>query len=78
MRLTVVQLRMKKDHAIKLLGGTVRLAAQQIGISVPAVTKWPDELPDRIADRVIAAVARRRLPELAVEQGRVPAPTATA
>lgn len=52
---------MFKSKAIQLLGGTVSLAAKEIGISYQAVDKWPEVLPARIADRVLAAVARRRL-----------------
>lgn len=57
---------MLKTKAIELLGGTVALAADAIGISYQAVDKWPDDLPDRIADRVYAALARKAgaLPEL--------------
>jgi len=51
---------MKKSEAIELLGGTVSEAAKAIGINPQAVTQWPDELPNRISDRVIAAVARSR------------------
>lgn len=54
---------MEKAHAIKVLGGTVAEAARAIGISSSAVTQWPDVLPDRIADRVLAALARRHLPK---------------
>jgi hypothetical protein len=50
---------MKKQQAIELLGGTVTLAAKEIGISYQAVNKWPDDLPARIADRVHAALARQ-------------------
>lgn len=50
---------MKKHEAIKLLGGTVSEAAKAIGINPQAVTQWPDELPRRISDRVIAALAMR-------------------
>ena len=53
---------MLKTKAIELLGGTVVLAADAIGISYQAVDKWPDDLPDRIADRVLAAQARKHLP----------------
>jgi len=49
---------MLKTEAIKLLGGTIPAAADAIGITYQAVSKWPDELPDRIADRVYAALAR--------------------
>lgn len=50
---------MNKTEAIRLLGGTVGEAAQEVGISVQAVYRWPDVLPDRIADRVQAALWRR-------------------
>lgn len=53
---------MKKAHALKLLGGSVADAAAAIGVSSSAVSQWPDELPDRIADRVLAALARKHLP----------------
>jgi len=51
---------MLKTKAIELLGGAISTAAKEIGISYQAVEKWPDVLPDRIADRVIAAIARKR------------------
>lgn len=57
--------RMKKTDAIQRLGGSVAATADAIGISYQAVSKWPDELPARIEDRVIAALARQRSPELA-------------
>lgn len=50
---------MKKDDAIKLLGGTVSEAARAIGIMPQAVSQWPDVLPSRTSDRVIAALARK-------------------
>lgn len=53
---------MKKTDAITLLGGTVRAAADAIGVTYQAVDKWPDELPQRIEDRVLAVLARRHLP----------------
>jgi hypothetical protein len=31
-------------------------------VSYQAVGKWPDELPPRISDRVLAALARKHLP----------------
>lgn len=56
---------MLKTKAIELLGGTPALAAQAVGITTQAIFQWPDELPDRIADRVLAALARKHLaPEL--------------
>lgn len=54
--------RMLKTKAIELLGGTVSAAAEAIGISYQAVHKWPDDLPDAIADRVVAAIAKKHLP----------------
>lgn len=53
---------MDKAKAIELLGGTVSSAAAAIGISYQAVDKWPDHLPERIADRVLAVLARKHLP----------------
>ena len=53
---------MLKSKAIELLGGTITAAADAIGITYQGVEKWPDELPDRIADRVVAAIARKHLP----------------
>lgn len=55
---------MKKQKAIELLGGSVATVAEAIGISYQAVRQWPDDLPSRIEDRVMAAVARKRLPDL--------------
>lgn len=52
---------MKKDKAIELLGGTVTCAATEIGINPQAVTQWPDDLPPRLSDRVLAAWARKNL-----------------
>lgn len=52
---------MQKTKAIELLGGTTTAAAEAIGITYQAVDKWPDELPPRIEDRVIAAIARRSM-----------------
>lgn len=53
---------MQKSKALELLGGSTAAAAKAIGVSYQAVEKWPDPLPDRIADRVIAAIARKHLP----------------
>lgn len=54
--------RMLKARAIELLGGSVGAAAKEIGVSYQAIDKWPDELPPRIADRVLAVLARKHLP----------------
>lgn len=65
---------MQKAKAIQLLGdGSIRSAADAIGISYQAVDKWPDPLPRRIEDRVLAALARRHLPPELI--GAPPAPT---
>jgi hypothetical protein len=50
---------MKKQTALQLLGGTEVSAAQALGCSRQNVNRWPDELPRRIADRVIAARVRQ-------------------
>ncbi|WP_295541020.1 Cro/CI family transcriptional regulator [uncultured Pseudacidovorax sp.] len=50
---------MLKSVAISHLGGTPAAAARAIGITDQAVKDWPDVLPRRIADRVIAALARQ-------------------
>jgi len=49
---------MLKTEAIRLLGGTTASAAAAIGITPSAVSQWPHILPTRIADRVVAALAR--------------------
>ena len=56
---------MQKKQAIELLGGTTSKAAEAIGITSPAITQWPDELPPRLADRVLAACLRmgRKVPK---------------
>jgi len=53
---------MDKTNAIKVLGGTATSAASAIGITPQAFGQWPDVLPRRLEDRVIAAIARRWLP----------------
>lgn len=53
---------MLKTDALKVLGPDAQSAADAIGCSRQAVEKWPEVLPKRIVDRVIAAVARRERP----------------
>lgn len=61
---------MDKTKAIELLGGSVSAAAAKLGVSYQAVDKWPDTLPPRIADRVVAALARDHLdPEMLQQLG---------
>ena len=52
---------MNKAEALQLLGGTLTAAAAEIGISPQAVNDWPEVLPPRIADRVLAALYRREM-----------------
>ena len=54
---------MDKATAIKALGcRTATAAAKAIGVSHQAFFQAPDPLPPRIADRVLATIARRELP----------------
>lgn len=53
---------MTKSEAIELLGGTTVAAARAIGITPSAIHQWPDDLPARLEDRVLAALARKHLP----------------
>lgn len=68
---------MKKSRAIELLGGTASSVASAVGVTAQAVSQWPDELPKRIEDRVLAALARKHLPaglidgSVAAEETRV-------
>lgn len=41
------------------LFGSVRAAAEAVGVTTQAVSQWPDPLPSRIEDRVVAALTRR-------------------
>jgi len=59
---------MQKSQAIEVLGGTVTQAAEAIGINPQAISQWPECLPRRLADRVLAACVRSGIaipPELA-------------
>jgi hypothetical protein len=53
---------MDKSEAIRLLGGTISAAAAAVGVSPSAISQWPDPLPKRIEDRVLAALARKGSP----------------
>jgi len=64
---------MLKTKAIALLGGSVSDAADAIGVTYQAIEKWPDVLPARIADRVVAAIARKHLPPELLGQDSAPA-----
>jgi hypothetical protein len=57
---------MKKTYAIQILGGSNGAAAHAVGVTVQAISAWPDDLPATIADRVEAAYHRlqgRKLPK---------------
>jgi hypothetical protein len=49
---------MNKRQAIDLLGGTPAKAAVLLDVTPSAVSQWPDELPRRLADRVLGAAVR--------------------
>lgn len=51
---------MDKSHAIELLGGSISSAAAALKVSYQAVKQWPETLSPRIADRVLAALARQK------------------
>jgi len=53
---------MRKETALRLLGGKPAAAAKSVGVSVQAINQWPDVLPRRIEDRVLAVLARQHLP----------------
>ena len=53
---------MRKTDALRLIGGSVSEVAALVGVSASAVSQWPDELPRRLEDRVLAVLARRHLP----------------
>lgn len=64
------------DAELKLLGGSISAAAEAIGISYQAIDKWPEELPQRIQDRVIAAIARKHLDPSLIGGDQTPFPPA--
>lgn len=50
---------MDKAHAIKLLGGTPKKAADAMGYrAVQTIYLWPDPLPQATADRVMGVASR--------------------
>jgi len=61
---------LSKAEAIASLGGTVTAAAEAMGDTVSAVSKWPDPLPKRIAQRVhgVLALQRRKRTKPAPQQ----------
>lgn len=55
---------MQKSEAIRLLGGSITEAAKECRVTPQAVSGWPELLTDAIEDRVVAALARKRVPGL--------------
>ena len=55
---------MKKAYATFILGDSPTAAAKAMGISSQAYSQWPDDLPSRLEDRVIAAYFRQRYPDV--------------
>jgi hypothetical protein len=49
---------MRKVTALTLLGGNTNHVGARVGCTGAAIRKWPDELPARLVDRVVAAVVR--------------------
>lgn len=50
---------MTKTEATSLLGGSTNAAAEAIGITIQAFSQWPEELSDKLRDRVQAALWRK-------------------
>lgn len=55
---------MRKETVFILLGKDAEEVARRVGCSKQAVYKWPDPLPRRIADRILAACVRMRAEKL--------------
>jgi hypothetical protein len=51
---------MKKNDVITLMGSQQKVA-DLLGIKQASVAGWPDDLPIRIADRVIGAMHRQKI-----------------
>lgn len=62
-----------KAEAIKALGGRPLDAARAVGCYPSAITEWPaaGPLPDRIRDRVQAALWRNLPPSLRARYGKI-------
>lgn len=59
-----VRMTIQKTDAIAVLGGSKRDAASALGVSYQAIDKWPETLSNKVADRVLAAWARRNVKNL--------------
>lgn len=55
---------MNKELALSFIGGSPQLAAKAVGVSRSAVAQWPDPLPPKLVDRVLAAWARKHVQSL--------------
>lgn len=63
---------MKKQFAIKRLGGTPALAAKAMGYkAVQTIYQWPDELPEATADRVNGVLLRIKSKRRAKEHSAI-------
>ena len=72
---------MLKANAIAAIGGgSITKTAEAVGVLPSAVSQWPEVLPPRIGDRVIAALVRagREVPAELLRQPAAPAPAAPA
>jgi hypothetical protein len=58
---------MNKALALSFIGGSPLLAAKAVGVSRSAVAQWPDPLPPKLVDRVVAAWARQNVNGLPAE-----------
>jgi len=56
---------MKKQTAIRALGGFDAAVARVLGISRQAVFKWPDPLPKSVETKVRKAIEQRKQKEQA-------------
>lgn len=52
---------MRKEQALELFGG-ISATADAVGVTYQAVSQWPDVLPARIVDRLIASFVRQGKP----------------
>lgn len=53
---------MRKADVINFFDDSRSVLAEAVGITPQGVSDWPDELPPRIQDRVIAAAVRTGRP----------------
>lgn len=52
---------MTKTEALDLFDGKTVKCAEAVGVTYQAISQWPEELPQRLSDRVIAAAYRKGL-----------------